>query len=419
MKTLTSVSIGLIMAILLTLNFSCIDKVRETHTFTANKPVYMSFEKLRSSVKASTSRTLKNTGKLYFYNNYIFINEAYEGVHVIDNSNPSNPQNIKFIEIPGNVDIVIKNDRLYADSFVDLVILNIENLENITEANRVENVFPYAIPEYDTKYPLAEIDESEGVVAGWTIEEVTQESDYTWEGNIFRVYEDAELANDADGGTGTGGSMARFALYEDMLYLLHNSVLKAYSIASPDAPELRSETNTGRVSETLFVYDRKLFSGTQTGMVVYSLSAPNKPIEISSFEHIQSCDPVAVEGNYAYVTLREGSLCGGGSNQLDVIDISDIANPELVKSYAMFGPYGLGVWNNTLFVCDGDAGLKVYDATDPMTIDQHLLQTFPDIHAYDVIPFDTRLFLIGNDGFYQYAWTQGEPLTLLSHISVE
>jgi len=61
----------------------------------------------------------------------------------------------------------------------------------------------------------------------------------------------------------------------------------------------------------------------------------------------------------------------------------------------------------------------VYAATDPMTIDQHLLQTFPDIHAYDVIPFDTRLFLIGNDGFYQYAWTQGEPLTLLSHISVE
>ncbi len=421
MKTISFLGFVTILAVLLFGQVSCIDTVRETHTFMANKPVYMSYEKLRSSVKASDSRTLKNTGKIYFYNNYIFINEAFEGVHVIDNSNPTNPLNIKFIEIPGNVDIEIKNNRMYADSYVDLVVLNISDLENISEIHRLENEFPYAIREYDTDFPLANIDESQGVVNGWTIETVRQENEYSWTGSILKAedvdYEEAQ--NDGgDGGSGTGGSMARFAQYENMLYLLHNSVIKTYSIAS-EVPVLQSEMNTGRVSETLFVHEGNLFSGTQTGMVVYSLDTPSNPQQISAFEHIQSCDPVAVEGDYAYVTLRAGTVCGGGSNQLDVINISNILSPRLEKSYFLTEPHGLGIRNNTLFVCDGSAGLKVYDATDPLSIEEHLLQEFTDIHAYDVIPFDTRLFLIGNDGFYQYAWAQGEPLTLLSHIPTE
>jgi hypothetical protein len=84
----------------------------------------------------------------------------------------------------------------------------------------------------------------------------------------------------------------------------------------------------------------------------------------------------------------------------------------------MTGPYGLGIDGNTLFVCDGDAGLKVYDVTDKLKVDSHKISGFPGIHAYDVIPVNGLLFMIGDDGFYQYDYSNLKNISLLSHIPV-
>lgn len=44
--------------------------------------------------------------------------------------------------------------------------------------------------------------------------------------------------------------------------------------------------------------------------------------------HVQSCDPVVVQGDLAYVTLR--GECFGESNRLEVINVSNPNTPELV-----------------------------------------------------------------------------------------
>ena len=44
-------------------------------------------------------------------------------------------------------------------------------------------------------------------------------------------------------------------------------------------------------------------------------------------------------------------------------------------------PYGLGIDNGTLFVCEGEFGLKVYDATDENSITSHLIAAFPGIQC--------------------------------------
>ena len=134
--------------ILLALVFnSCEDRV--TEIFTGNSPVYMSYSQLRTAVKQADVRELESPGKLYFKDNYIFIVEKMRGIHVIDNADPANPTNISFIEIPGNVDLAIKGNILYADSYVDLVALDLSDLNNITEVGRVEDMLPYTIPEFD------------------------------------------------------------------------------------------------------------------------------------------------------------------------------------------------------------------------------------------------------------------------------
>lgn len=424
MKKLLSTPLLVFIIASILLQSSCIDRVKQVRNFVANKPIYMSYENMRASVKPSETRPLVHPGKMYFYNNYIFISEISEGIHVVDNTNPENPEIINFITVPGNVDIAVKDDKLYADSYVDLVVLDISDINNISEINRIKDVFEYRIPEYDTQYPLAQIDENEGVVVGWENERIEEESIDSWRGGV--IYYDVDDATEASGndnsqggGVGIAGSTARFAIYENALYLLNRTMMYVYNISQTDSPEHEYEFLTNRESETLFVKDDLLYSGTQTGMVVYSLSNPFMPNEISSFNHIQSCDPVVVEDDYAYVTLRAGSGCGGNSNQLDVIDLSSILSPRLVKSYPLVEPYGLGMRNGTLYICDGRDGLKVYDASDPLRISDNIIQHFSDIHAYDVIPLENTLLLIGVDGFYQYSYSPGGELTELSLIPVE
>ena len=135
--------------------------------------------------------------------------------------------------------------------------------------------------------------------------------------------------------------------------------------------------------------------------------------------HITSCDPVVVQNNLAYVTLRGDGFCGNNVNRLDVIEMKNsYTKMNLIASYLMVSLHGLGIDGDVLFVCDGDAGLKVFDASNPLTIDDHPIAKFPDINAKDVIPLSDYLLMIGNGGFYLYDYSDLQNIHLLSTIPV-
>jgi hypothetical protein len=85
----------------------------------------------------------------------------------------------------------------------------------------------------------------------------------------------------------------------------------------------------------------------------------------------------------------------------------------------MSNPHGLGKDGNTLFICDGTAGLKVFDATSPEAISTTPVMTAGNIQATDVIPLNQHLLMIGEDGLYQYDYSNLTNITLLSKIAVE
>jgi len=405
---------------------SCMDKY--TEVFTANSPVYMSYDELRDAVKIASARELENPGKIYFKDGYIFINEELKGIHIIDNRNPSNPQNMGFIEIPGNVDMAIKDDILYADSYIDLVAIDISNVTNPIEVKRVEDVFPYTTPPLaDENFRVAKVEEEKGVVIDWEIKKVRQEMDYYYYPVYYfrnEVYTDAlssySGAKQSAGSTfGIGGSMARFGLYNDYLYAVDDANLHIFDVKNSESPNDIGMQNVGWNVETMFISDGHLFLGTQSGMRIYSLSVPTVPNYVSDFWHVTSCDPVVISDGYAYITLRGGNTCGGSVNRLDVLQLSsDFKNNILLASYPLHGPYGLGIDDETLFVCDGEAGLKVYDASDKLHIDDHLIASFSNINTYDVIPFNDFLFMIGDNGFYQYDYSDLQNITQISYIPV-
>lgn len=383
------------------------------------RPLTMSRAEFANSVDITAPRPMDESGKVYTYGDYIFVNDKYQGVHVIDNTNPSQPVKVAFIQIPGNVDISVKDDYLFADSLMDLVVLDISDLDNITMVNRLENVlqsyvaapFEADVVEYGD-YDYA----SNDILIGWEVvsERLTEEQYQARFGDYGITF--GEVMNDASDGTGEGGSLARFKIVEDYLYAVDSHNINIFNISDLDNPQVLEDVHAGFDIETIFNRDNYLFLGSMRGMYIYDITSPDTPTLVSEFEHGTACDPVVVDGNYAYVTLRGGNMCGATESGLFIVDISDIENPELAISYPMDGPYGLGIKDEKIFICDGDSGLKVYDKTDINDLKE--LNHFEDIVTFDVIPMENHLIMVGDEILYQYEYLDNS-IKLISQIGLE
>jgi hypothetical protein len=395
-------------------------------------PVYLSYKDLRSAVTEELNVDLKNPGKIYFKDNYIFIVEELKGIHVYDNSNPSSPVKKTFLKLPGVVDISISGYIMYADSYVDIVVLDIENIDNIHEAGRLEDILPYTVPAVsNNKFPMGFVDQEKGIVIDWELRTIKEKVAVNPEpfpypvyfnGGGLAYYDKANSSGASSGvsgsGVGIGGSMARFGIKDKALYVVDKNTLKVFDITDKTAPSKVNDLSPGWNVETMFLHGNQMFLGTTTGMAIFDISSPFSPFSLAFFTHATSCDPVIVDDTLAFITLRTGTSCRGNLNLLDIVSIKDITKPKTVVSYSMNNPHGLGKDGDLLFVCDGSAGLKVYNTSDPKLILDNLVFTYPGINAFDVIPVGKVLVLIGDDGLYQYDYTNVRNITLLSKIPV-
>lgn len=388
----------------------------ETEMMTYYEPVFQPKAEVVKDAEYISARVIKNPGKIYFKDDYLFINEIDQGIHVIDNRNRTTPRSVGFIDLPGNKDLAARGDYLYADNYTDLVILDISNKSDIKEVNRVENVFDA----YYHYYGSAEM----GILVDYVERQEEVEVDCDVRGfnpidpmpeHFYRTTTTA--SSDAGGSTGIGGSMARFTIVDQFLYTINDYRLKLFDISINDSPIEGNSIEIGWDIETIFPYEDKLFFGARSGMHIYDNSNPELPVHISTFEHANACDPVVVQGDLAYVTLRDGTECETFTNQLDVVDISNIEEPELLVTHPMINPHGLGIRGECLFIAEGDHGLKVFNASDPMQIGDRLMAHHDDVHALDVIPLDDVLFMIGKNGLHQYNYNCQNTFTYISTIS--
>lgn len=135
-------------------------------------PIYISYESLRSDYPAvSAPREITEAAKIYVYGDILLVNEKNIGIHVIDNRVRTSPQAKYFIDIPGNIDMAVKEGYLYVDSFMDLVILDIRDIDNIQTVRRKNEIFPYddtqALSEEDLAKDRCYPDSDLGVIVGY------------------------------------------------------------------------------------------------------------------------------------------------------------------------------------------------------------------------------------------------------------
>lgn len=130
--------------------------------FTSDKeavyaPVFVTRTTLESSViYLPQPQAMKNVGKVYYKAPYVYVNERYKGVHVINNTNPAAPVVEGFIQVPGCIDMAVQSNIMYLDNAVDLVSFD---LTTKMVTSRIKDVFPEPVPpgsyiyDYDNMRP--------------------------------------------------------------------------------------------------------------------------------------------------------------------------------------------------------------------------------------------------------------------------
>lgn len=212
-----------------------------------------------------------------------------------------------------------------------------------------------------------------------------------------------------------GGSTARFSIAGDYLYTIAGSQIQIFNIADSADPKTWSQVSVADDIETLFAYRDVMFIGAQSGVFLYDIKDEGNPSFVSGVEHWQACDPVVAQGDYAFVTLNTTSdACPGEINQLEILDVSDTLRPILVDVVEMQGPKGLAVIDDYLFICDGIAGLKIFDKTELKDI--KILDQLDSDQCNDIILRDRLAITTGSEGIKQYDFTE-VPITLLSEIN--
>lgn len=399
------------MALLCLMLSACV-KDTLTKKFTILEPVYASKSEVVAAIGASEPREVNSTGKIYWYGNYIFMNDPGRGIHIYDNTNPASPQKKAFINLPGNIDIAVKGNILYADLFTDMVVIDISDPLEPVHKKLVADVFP------ERKYVSGYLTDPDKIIVGWSQKDTVVDindpiiSVPGWGcPNCMVALADGGFKS---GTEGAGGSMARFAVVNDFLYSVSVSNLSAFNIQTPADPTLVHSNPFGWNIETVYPFRQKLFIGSSTGMFIADISEPAVPVIQGSFQHATACDPVVANDEHAFVTLRTGNRCVGNINQLDILDIRDVQNPVLLKTYPMTNPAGLGIKGSRLYLCDGDDGLKVFDITDPMQL--NMIQRIPMSDTYDVIINQNLLLLVSGSGLHQYRIVEEGKLTHLSTI---
>jgi hypothetical protein len=394
-----------------------------TVTYQEASAVYGDLEALRNQPLNASVRAVENPGKVFVGSDFILLGEEEKGIHVINNSDISNPQFINFINIPQNREFFVKGNFLYAESSYDVVKLDLSNLSNIQLVARAENVF---------QQPLFN-DKGEALI-GFTFKEITESVDaktdlYQEIMDGQAVYRDfarniiprsAVPASFAGNSDDVSGTVNRVTQSQGHVYIV-NSNNMAVIEDNGTFQQVQQLIPLTEGTETIFPYEDKLFLGSRSEMNIYNASNPRQPEQVYAFEHATSCDPVLATDEVAYITLRTADFsdCPGNVNALVVLNIENLQSPKQEKEIAMESPFGMTTIGDKLFVGEGENGLSIFDITNKK--DPSLLTKLEDVKAYDIIahPSDATLILIaGTDGLSQYT-IEGNSLNLTINSRID
>lgn len=211
--------------------------------------------------------------------------------------------------------------------------------------------------------------------------------------------------NNGSNGTGQGGSLARFTIVGNYLYTVDGRYLNVFDISNQSSMTYKNKVQIGFDIEAIYPFKDKLFIASNSAMFIYNISNPEVPVQEAQAQHLTGCDPIVANDSVAYLTIHGGNRCGSQINQLQVYNVKLINSPLFIKSINLTNPFGLGMHQNHLYVCDNGTGLRVFDISNPYNpVAKTILsgENFVDVIIYPTLTSETLLVCMLTDGVAYY-----------------
>jgi hypothetical protein len=157
----------LFLIVLLITSAGCFQRDEPVSLSLGYKPVYSTDD---PNIALESPREVREPGKISIYGKYLLVNEVNKGIHFFDNEDPSQPIALSFLKIPGNTEMAIRNDVLYANHLGNIVALTlledeVQTLASLPLHNTGDRLLP---PE---GYYFECIDPKRGAVVNWVMTE--------------------------------------------------------------------------------------------------------------------------------------------------------------------------------------------------------------------------------------------------------
>ena len=402
-----------------------------TQYFTVNVPIYALRKDVQDSIGSLPPRAMCTPGNIYARGTLLFVNEGGRGWHVIDNGDARRPRPLAYWQIPGSRQLAFVDGKVVTDNYGDLVALEVSADLDLKVHSTAANLLA-GHSRASAQDPAAYAN----LITGYRLEThqyTYRPDDQVWDADDLssgiRSLSSgfADRLNASSGGVEAQGSLSRFASYRSYIYSVEDNSTGVYRLTD----SIRAITVADgsferpvrlRGGETALVDGDQLFIGTPLGMHIYSLDDPALPVYASTFQHTFGCDPVAVSGDRAVVTVRDGAECRSSRpvNALYVVDITNPQSPVELSRTNLTHPHGVAIHGDRLYVSEGEHGLKVFGFSGVRDRPGRLLaeSKVPSVDVM-VLPYDsgTKLLSISRLGIAQYATSAAAPLALESTLT--
>ena len=289
----------------------------------------------------------------YLSGNHLYVADIFNGVHIIDVSDPRNPEPIRLIAFANARDVFVESNFLFASSEAGgLEIVNISKPKNPTEAS------VYIMEDFKNR--SARVGANKLYVG--------------FDQFGLHVLDISDINNPVHPPaweyTATGAKSITLNPAEQTAYITDDQVgLQKIDVTNPAKIERLAAFDTPADAEGIdiagdFVYvldDSLGDSPENEGLRILRITETNEVIEflLTGFYATPGrASDVAVFGENAFIADNDRGL--------HIINVSDKQNPQIRSEVDTTGTAeGIFVNNQYTYIADGDAGLSIFDTGNP------------------------------------------------------
>ncbi len=347
---------------------------------------------------------------------FAYVAAHYQGLHIFNIADPTNPQEIGAFKTPGYANSVAVAAGLayIADGGYGLRVIDISNpaapfevgfnnpglwLSDVAvTGNTVYTTSDYGLIIFDVSSP------SSPVMVGYYLTGLEAGSVAAYGDYALFVVGDSVIIVDASNPTAPvkkaafklpdyGGS-GDLVVAGTHAFVISASRLIIIDLANPAAPTEKGSLNTPDLLSALAVDGSHAYmTGLTGGLYVINVANISSPAQSSFFDLLGYAEDIALKDGYAYIA--------SGWDGLDVVDISTPAAPVLAghENTPVFAR-SVAVMDSRAYIADSWGGLRIFDISSPAAPHEVGFFETPGGSYHDVALSGSFAYIADNSGLY-------------------